>query len=97
MGCTLCINAVIELGEELRSFVPPNKQLVILSHIDKNGLTLLHASAAGGHTGISIKLVESGANIKCEDYWKKTPIHYSAGGGHTETVIKLAELGANID
>jgi len=62
------------------------------------GLTLLHAAAAGGHTDVAEYLIAEGfeATATTEDN-KTTPLHLAAASGHEEVATLLIDKGANVN
>jgi len=62
------------------------------------GLTLLHAAAAGGHTDVVEFLIAEGfeATATTEDY-ETTPLHLAALSGHKEAAELLIDKGADLN
>jgi len=62
------------------------------------GLTLLHAAAAGGHTDVVEFLITEGfeATATTEDY-ETTPLHLAALSGHKEVAELLIDKGADLN
>ena len=50
----------------------------------EQGLTLLHAAAAGGHTAIVDLLLTNGLDVRSKTQEGYTALHYAAAGNHRE-------------
>jgi ankyrin repeat protein len=63
----------------------------------EQGLTLLHAAAAGGHTAIVELLLRNGLDVYSETQSGYTALHHAAAGNHREVAELLLAKGANVD
>ncbi len=61
------------------------------------GMTLLHAAAICGSTGIIQLLIRRGANVSAKDYAGNTPLYYAAKYGHKSSADLLVSAGASSD
>ena len=68
-----------------------------LSGISRNSLanTPLHAAVAGGHTSVSLFLIERGADVHRADAGGHTPLHIAAEAGYLPVVKALLERGSD--
>ena len=53
---------------------------------DAQGITALHLSCLYGKKKILQLLLNAGANLRCRDKAKSTPIHYSCAEGNIEVI-----------
>ena len=60
------------------------------------GLTLLHAAAAGGHKDVVELLIAKGANVNAENNKGKTPVDFAQSRNRKAIVELLIARGANI-
>ncbi len=63
----------------------------------EQGLTLLHAAAAGGHTAIVELLLANGLDVRSETQAGYTALHHAAEGNHREVAELLLAKGADIN
>ncbi|MFC1634222.1 ankyrin repeat domain-containing protein, partial [Planctomycetota bacterium] len=63
----------------------------------EQGLTLLHAAAAGGHTTIVDSLLTNGLDVRSKTQEGYTALHYAAVGNHREVAELLHAKGANVN
>jgi ankyrin repeat protein/beta-lactamase regulating signal transducer with metallopeptidase domain len=63
----------------------------------EQGLTLLHAAAAGGHAAILELLLTNGLDVHSQTQAGYTALHYAAAGNHMEVAELLLAKGAEID
>ncbi len=63
----------------------------------EQGLTLLHAGAAGGHTAIVELLLTNGLDVHSETQAGYTALHYAAAGNHREAAELLLAKGADVN
>ena len=63
----------------------------------ESGATLLHLSAANGHTETVLLLLSLGADTSVVNGTKGTPLHQAAWGGHVSTVKAMLEAGCPVD
>jgi ankyrin repeat protein/beta-lactamase regulating signal transducer with metallopeptidase domain len=61
------------------------------------GLTLLHAAAAGGHTAIVDLLLTNGLDVRSQTQRGYTALHYAAAGNHREVAELLLAKGADVN
>jgi len=61
------------------------------------GLTLLHAAAAGGHTAIVELLLTNGLDVRSKTQAGYTALHHAAAGNHREVAELLLAKGANVN
>lgn len=62
-----------------------------------NGMTPLHAAAAGGHRDVTDMLISAGANVNNRDNRYETPLHTAAFFGNLDVAILLMNANANIN
>ncbi len=63
----------------------------------EQGLTLLHAAAAGGHTAIVELLLTNGLDVYSETQSGYTALHHAAAGNHREVAELLLAKGADVN
>jgi len=63
----------------------------------EQGLTLLHAAAAGGHTAIVELLLANGLDVRSKTQEGYTALHYAAAGNHREAAELLLAKGADVN
>jgi len=63
----------------------------------EQGLTLLNAAAAGGHTPIVELLLANGSDVRSQTQAGYTALHYAAAGNRREVAELLLAKGANIN
>jgi cytohesin len=63
----------------------------------EQGLTLLHAAAAGGHTAIVDLLLTNGLDVRSKTQEGYTALHYAAAGNHREVAELLLAKGADVN
>ncbi len=63
----------------------------------EQGLTLLHAAAAGGHTAIVDLLLTNGLDVHSETQAGYTALHNAAAGNHREVAELLLAKGADVN
>jgi ankyrin repeat protein len=63
----------------------------------EQGLTLLHAAAAGGHTAIVELLLRNGLDVYSETQSGYTALHHAAAGNHREVAELLLAKGADVN
>ncbi|MGD8499618.1 MAG: ankyrin repeat domain-containing protein [Phycisphaerales bacterium] len=63
----------------------------------EQGLTLLHAAAAGGHQAIVQLLLANGSDVRSKTQAGYTALHYAATGNHRKVAELLLDKGADID
>jgi cytohesin len=61
------------------------------------GLTLLHAAAAGGHTAIVDLLLTNGLDVSSKTQEGYTALHHAAAGNHREVAELLHAKGADVN
>jgi len=61
------------------------------------GLTLLHAAAAGGHTAIVDLLLTNGLDVRSKTQAGYTALHHAAAGNHREVAELLLAKGADVN
>ena len=61
------------------------------------GLTLLHAAAAGGHTPIVDSLLTDGLDVRSKTQEGYTALHHAAAGNHREVAELLLAKGAEVN
>jgi len=63
----------------------------------EQGLTLLHAAAAGGHTTIVELLLTNNLDVRSETQEGYTALHHAAAGDHREVAELLLAKGADVN
>jgi cytohesin len=63
----------------------------------EQGLTLLHAAAAGGHTQIVDLLLANGSDVHSQTQAGYTALHYAVAGNHRQLAELLLANGADIN
>jgi ankyrin repeat protein/beta-lactamase regulating signal transducer with metallopeptidase domain len=63
----------------------------------EQGLTLLHAAAAAGHTEIAEVLLRNGLDVRSQTQEGYTALHHAAAGNHREVAELLLTKGADIN
>jgi cytohesin len=63
----------------------------------EQGLTLLHAAAAGGHTAIVDLLLTNGLDVRSKTQKGYTALHYATAGNHREAAELLLAKGADVN
>ena len=63
---------------------------------DQNQFTPLFLASTRGHTEIVKMLLQSGAEVNCQEVWGFTPLHGASKSGHFEVAKLLIENGANV-
>ncbi len=63
----------------------------------EQGLTLLHAAAAGGHTAIVDLLLTNGLDVRSKTQEGYTALHHAAAGNHREVAELLLAKGADVN
>lgn len=58
--------------------------------------TGLHLAASFGHIAIVKLLIESGAEINCEDYYHNTPLAAAVGAHRNEITDYLSQMGGKV-
>ncbi len=61
------------------------------------GLTLLHAAAAGGHTAIVELLLTNGLDVRSKTQAGYTALHHAVAGNHREAAELLLAKGADVN
>jgi cytohesin len=63
----------------------------------EQGLTLLHAASAGGHTAIVELLLTNGIDVRSKTQEGYTALHYAAAGNHRDLAELLLAKGADVN
>jgi ankyrin repeat protein/beta-lactamase regulating signal transducer with metallopeptidase domain len=63
----------------------------------EQGLTLLHAAAAAGHTEIAEVLLRNGLDVRSQTQEGYTALHHAAAGNHRKVAELLLAKGADIN
>ena len=63
----------------------------------EQGLTLLHAAAAGGHTAIVDLLLTNGLDVRLKTQEGYTALHHAVAGNHREVAELLLAKGADVN
>jgi len=64
---------------------------------DRDGLSLLHWAAIGGHADVCQFLISAGIDIDGQDLAGRTALHYAAYGGYVNSMLVLLENKCSID
>ena len=82
-GDLSCVQSLIENGKAQETF--------------EQGLTLLHAAAAGGHTAIVELLLANGLYVRSQTQKGYTALHHAAAGNHRDVAELLLAKGADVN
>lgn len=85
----------VKVGDltKIENLLRINKDL--LRAKDDNQMAALHWAADRGNEQVVEFLLETGADIKVQDYDGQTPLHYAVSCSHCKTVEVLLERGAD--
>jgi len=64
---------------------------------DRDGLSLLHWAAVGGHADVCQFLITAGIDIDGQDIAGRTALHYAAYGGYVNSMLVLLENKCSFD
>jgi len=64
---------------------------------DKDGLSLLHWAAIGGHADVCQLLLSAGIDVDCQDLAGRNALHYAAYGGYVNSMLVLLENKADVN
>jgi len=64
---------------------------------DRDGLSLLHWAAIGGHADVCQFLISAGIDIDGQDVAGRTALHYAAYGGYVNSMLVLLENKCSFD
>lgn len=71
--------------------------MLVLSHADQCGWTVLHQAASAGRSGIMERLILLGAPLEAGTKTGATALHYAASKGHLGAVELLLRSGARAE
>jgi len=64
---------------------------------DRDGLSLLHWAAIGGHADVCQFLINADIDVDCQDLAGRTALHYAAYGGYVNSMLVLLENKASFN
>ena len=67
-----------------------------MGEVDKNGCTLAHHAAAGGHVRVLWVLLELGCTMTETDHNGLTPVHFAIQKGQIEALEVLKDMGCPV-